>query len=311
VYLDVGPARNLGTLGVVGVECEDGAVILGVDPTWTDPTSSWCAKAERARQHIESLRQQVDEFRKSEPYTLTPELTDQPDRVAYVVRYHRDVPPSISTTVGDVLYNLRAALENLAFELARLSQGGTLTEEQERNSTFPICADPDDYDAFHRDRRRVGLFNDRARAALRAVQPFVNLEQAHQHGVAADKTHEDHIPWDPLYRLDKLWNVDKHRRLAVMALWPHFFYWVSDRPSNRRMLRGDGSLADGSVVFYMEGRDEGISDNVVHEFNLVLKDDPTFPLAPDYMQDVLDVLDQFRRQVADVVFGHVFTIMSR
>ncbi|WP_091516834.1 hypothetical protein [Amycolatopsis sacchari] len=277
---------------------------------WLDPTRSWCAKAERARVHIESLREQIDDFRRSNPYTLTPELTDYQDRVAYVLRYHRDVPPSISTTVGDVLHNLRGALENLAFELAQVSHGRALSDKQEASSKFPICESPSKFDRVLHS-RLAGLFNDRARAALRAVQPFALLEQAHHLGVAVDQTYEDHFHWDPLHRLDLLWNIDKHRRLAVMAWWPHFFYWVSDGSSNRRMLQGDGTLANGSVLFYMEGHDEGISDDVVHEFNLVLKDDPSFPLATDHTQDVLDTLDQFRRQVADFVFMNVATIMSR
>lgn len=277
---------------------------------WLDPAKSWCAKAERARFHIDSLRGQVDDFRRSSPYTLTPELTDERDRVAYILRHHHDVPTSISTTVGDVLHNLRGALENLAFELARLSHGGVLTDGQAARSKFPICVSPAKFDRVL-DGPLAGLFNDRSREALRAVQPFVRLEQAHQLDVAMDKTYEDHIHWDPLHRLDKLWNLDKHRRLAVMAWWPHFFYWVSDGSSNRRMLHGDGTLADGSVLFYMDGHDEGTSNDVVHEFNLVLKDDPSFPLVTDYTQDVLDTLDQFRRQVADFVFRNVATIMSR
>lgn len=74
---------------------------------------------------------------------------------------------------------------------------------------------------------------------------------------------------------------------------------------------GDGTLADGSMLFYMEGHDAGYSDDVVHEFNLVLKGDPSFRSPKDYTQDVLNTLDQFRRQVLDVVFHHVATIMSR
>jgi hypothetical protein len=277
---------------------------------WFDLAKSWCAKVERASVHIESLREQVDLFRRSEPYTLTPQPTEQPDRVAYVLRYHEVVPSSISTTVGDVLHNLRGALENLAFELALLSHGGTLTEEQAGRTTFPICASPMKFDRVL-DRRLAGLFNNRARQALRAVQPFVHLEQAHESDVATDQTFEDNLYWDPLHRLDKLWNVDKHRRLAVMAWWPHLFYWVSDGPSSRRMLHGDGTLAEGSVMFYVQGRDEGVSNDVVHEFNLVLKDDPSFPLASDYTQDVLESLNQFRSQVVNVVFPTVAAIMSR
>ena len=75
-----------------------------------------------------------------------------------------------------MLHNLRAALESLAFEVARRSQGGTLTTKQEKESTFPICESPNDFDGFLKSKGL--LYDHRARAALRSVQPFVNLEEA-------------------------------------------------------------------------------------------------------------------------------------
>jgi hypothetical protein len=104
-------------------------VFVSYDPTWMDQGSSWWAKANRAKEHIDSLRRQVDEYRASAPYSLTPEPTEKPDRLAYRLRFSKPVPVTISTTVGDVLHNLRAALESLAFEVARRSQGGTLTPQ--------------------------------------------------------------------------------------------------------------------------------------------------------------------------------------
>jgi hypothetical protein len=113
-------------------------VFVSYDQTWMDQDSSWWTKANRAKVHIDSLRRQVDGYRVSAPYSLTPELTAKPDRLAYRLRFSKPVP----VTVGDVLHNLRAALESLAFEVARRSQGGTLTAEQEKESTFPICEIP-------------------------------------------------------------------------------------------------------------------------------------------------------------------------
>jgi len=52
-----------------------------------------------------------------------------------------------------VLHNLRAALECLAFEVARRSQGGTLTAKQEKESTFPICESPEDFDASFKGKK--------------------------------------------------------------------------------------------------------------------------------------------------------------
>ena len=51
--------------------------------TWMDQESSWWAKANRAKEHIDSLRRQVDAYRASAPYSLTPEPTDKPGRLAY------------------------------------------------------------------------------------------------------------------------------------------------------------------------------------------------------------------------------------
>jgi hypothetical protein len=61
------------------------------------------------------------------------------------------------------------------------------------------------------------LYDSRARAAFRSVQPFVNLEEMQKLGVAQDRTFEEEFRWNELYRLDTLWNIDKHRRLAMMA----------------------------------------------------------------------------------------------
>jgi hypothetical protein len=161
---------------------------VSYDQTWWDQDSSWWAKANRAKEHIDSLRRQVDDFRASEPYSLKPEPTEKPGRLAYRLRFLKPVPVAISTTVGDVLHNLRAALENLAFEVARRSQGGMLTATQEWASTFPIRETPEALDGFFASQAKKGLLYDRrARAALRSVQPFVNREDMHKHGVALDK----------------------------------------------------------------------------------------------------------------------------
>lgn len=167
-----------------------------------------------------------------------------------------------------MLHNLCAALESLAFEVARRSQSGTLTAKQEKESTFPICKAPNDFDAFFKSKGR--LYDHRARAAFRSVQPFEYVEQAHRLGIALDRSLDETFRWSELHRLGALWNIDKHRRLTLMAWWPDLIYWGSNRPSNRRALPGDGTLANGSILLYIEGTDEGQGDELSHEFNLVV-----------------------------------------
>lgn len=119
------------------------------------------------------------------------EPTGKPGRVAYRLRMIvRPVPVAVSTTVRDVPHNMRAALESLAFELARRSHAAALTVAQERASTFPIRESPAAFDAFFTG-RKASLYDDRARAAFRAVLPFINIEQARQLGVGLERTYPE------------------------------------------------------------------------------------------------------------------------
>jgi hypothetical protein len=283
--------------------------VVTYDQTWSDQDSSWWAKANRAKEHIDSLRRLVDEFRASGPYSLTPEPTETPGRLAYRLRFSKLIPVRISTTIGDALHNLRAALENLAFEVARRSAGGALDPDLEDKTTFPIRKNPELFDAFFKGKREL-LYDSRAKAAFRSVQPFASLEEAHKCGVALEKSFEDEYRWSELHRLDTLWNIDKHRRLALMAWWPDIIYWGSNGLSNRRAFPGDGTLTDGSILLYIEGADEGQGDELSHKFNLALTDDPAFSRSDDgATYDVVDVLERWHQYIVGWVFPRVFTIM--
>jgi len=251
------------------------------ESSWLDRRSAWWAKADRAQDHLRSLGRQVEEFRASEPYTVVPEPTDTPGRTAYRLRLHKPMPVAISTTVGDVLHNLRSALDSLAYEIARRGRGRPMTAEQEEACAFPVCETPEKFDYFfneasksRRTRIRAHLYGGQARAAFRSVQPFRIREEAINLGVEVTDTYEEEYRWSVLSRLRCLSNLDKHRRLSVMVWWPELVYWPSNGPSGRRWLGGDGTFTDGSILGYMVGSDAGVGNKVFHEFNLVLADDP-------------------------------------
>ncbi|GAA2638286.1 hypothetical protein SMC26_22845 [Actinomadura fulvescens] len=226
-------------------------------PAWDDPGSAWWAKADRARIHLDELSCEIAAFRDSSPYSVTPELTDVTDRL----KFHQPFPVHFSTIVGDVVNNLRGALECLAFEVARQCHGGHLTAAQTRASSFPICKTPAAFEEFFT--KKPGLYDERARKAFWAVQPFF-IELAREYGVDVEVDYDERWAFAPLPRLNNVWNLDKHRRLALMAWWPHLLWWGSNGPTNRRMLPGDGTLADGSVLICIEGQDEGQGTEISH-----------------------------------------------
>jgi hypothetical protein len=183
------------------------------------------------------------------------------------------MPVEISTTIGDILHNLRSALDSLAYEIARRGLGRPMTPREERACVFPVTATPERFDQFfdqtsehERTRIRSALYGDRARAAFRAVQPFRIHEEAILLGVQVSETYEEEYRWSELYRLRQLSNLYKHRRLALMAWWPDLVYWMSNGSTKRRWLGGDGTFSDGSVLGYMVGEDVDVGDEVFHEF---------------------------------------------
>jgi hypothetical protein len=261
----------------------------------------------------------VAEFRASEPYTVVPRPTDTPGRTEYRLHIHKPMPVEISTTIGDILHNLRSALDSLAYELARRGLDRPMTAEEERACVFPVTKTPERFDQFfdkaskhERTRIRSALYGARARAAFRSVQPFRIHEEAILLGVQVSETYEQEYRWSELYRLTQLSNLDKHRRLTLVAWWPDLVYWMSNGPSKRRWLGGDGTFADGSVLGYMVGQDADVGEEVFHDFNLILADDPAHDASDPTSNtpDVVDMLNRWHQYITDWVFGRVFGAIS-
>jgi hypothetical protein len=225
------PTQNRKAVAVRGV-CHHAGMIF--DQSWLDRTAAWWVKADRAHSHLRSLDQLVAEFRASEPYTVVPRSTDTPGRTEYRLHIHKPMPVEISTTIGDILHNLRSALDSLAYEIALRGLDRPMTPKEERACVFPVTETPDRFDQFFDEastheptRIRSGLYGARARAALRSVQPFRIHEEAILLGVQVTDTYGEEYRWSELYRLTQLSNLDKHRRLTLMVWWPDLVYWMS------------------------------------------------------------------------------------
>jgi hypothetical protein len=88
---------------------------------------------------------------------------------------------------------------------------------------------------------------------------------------------------------------------------------MSNGPSKRRWLGGDGTFTDNSVLGYMVGQDADVGDEVFHDFNLVLADDPAHDASDptSNMPDVVEMLERWHQYITSWVFGRVFGTMSR
>jgi hypothetical protein len=174
------------------------------------------------------------------------------------------------------VHNLRSALDSVAYAMAVRHIGRSLNNDQERASAFPVCGTPQEFDGFFAE-PRDSMYGPDERAAFRTTQPFAIPEQA-GHPAAYAKVYH----WDELRRLNKLSNLDKHRRLAVLGWAPDIMFWPSGGQTNRRWFPGGvRRLIDGAILGYMTGSDPEVGDRVDFQFNLVIEDDPVVVVNDD------------------------------
>lgn len=268
---------------------------------WEDPDAPWNAKLRRAARHITEVAERCRDYEALSPWRVqsAPGLT--PNEVGYVLRVDVPVPSDLVAGVGDVIHNLRSSLDSLAFALAGRSLGRVMTEAEELSIAFPICVQDSEFDSFFTG-RRAGIFGDVERLAFRGVQPFhipSGACVAREEVFANARGHH-------LYRLRRLSNIDKHRRLPIVTWFPRDTYWVN--PGNLPELRYrqvlQGEYGDGDVIAYLSAPPEDAIPElaITHTMHLALADDPV------YRTELVATLWQWLGHIRDAVVPGVVRV---
>jgi hypothetical protein len=151
-----------------------------------------------AGDHLMTLEEAVKKFRAHSPPPVTfhwrENTVDQTTRTYHATARVNEEPPSgLALIVGDVLHNMRSALDHAVWRAADEEKRGKWT-------AFPIALKSREW---KKSRALEGVPSDLVRRA-RALQPFVEMP-------GDPKRH-------PLAILAKLSNIDKHRTLHTFAL---------------------------------------------------------------------------------------------
>jgi len=221
------------------------------------------AKLDRARVHATELKALVEEsLRNAGGFESRP--GDRPGELVFVATGVPRIDPAWSTVLGDVLTNLRAALDHLAWQLVVLSDG-----EPTKQTSFPI--------------RTPGPDGQAPRAlTLRGARPDMlaeleEIQPAGPHPLDGQPTENN-----GLFILNELVNIDKHRLLLLIAAqlslrgawWPV----IGDDPGPSLQV-ADGPLRTGSVAARFDFLDstppEGFDPHL--EYTVVLADAPGIP----------------------------------
>jgi hypothetical protein len=211
---------------------------------WNDPTTPWMAKLDWAGKHLTAFREQVSGY-ESRSYDVVQEVSGDRLTITLRLRLHEQIPLHFALIIGDVVHNLRSSLDTLAYEFARRHVGGDLPARLERQPAFPICSSTSDYDKFFAKRRTV--FGAREEKALRSVAPGSKYHSIEIEG-EPPWTFDDSAKQDQLWKLNHLWNIDKHRHLHLAVWWPDHTLWASGEAPSHDWRPGIPPFVDGSIV---------------------------------------------------------------
>ena len=179
-------------------------------------------KTARAKIHLDALRDSLDLFRKSEPIAVFRKDNRKSGR--YEIRFKiKDTPDELPLILGDLLYCLRSSLDQAVWCLAKL------TTPYPKGTQFPIL---DKLNSGSRKTFAAYTAGVPARAAriIESLQPYHGAEPS------------AHLLW----RLNRLCNIDKHRRIPVhgdeaifnMPRMPHNLARLVEFDHDQHMVSG-------------------------------------------------------------------------
>jgi len=152
------------------------------------------AKVDRARKHFEELSAALVAYRESKPGKIVPRRDPDTRRMTYVLESIESLPAGLASVVGDVLQNLRSALDHLAYQLVLVGTGKDASEDA---IYFPIANDAQRFAQLVKGGQVHGA-RPEAVAAIEAVQPYK-------------------VGNDLLTQLHRLNIIDKHRALLLVG----------------------------------------------------------------------------------------------
>ena len=126
-------------------------------------------KIARAQRHLAELETEIAAFLDTRPARFVSRIIKEPgEQRAEFHLFTQHPPEDLGAIIGDVVHNLRSALDLTACEMVRIAEGPSADVG---NVYFPFCRRADDLDAMirRRDFHRAG---DAAVALLRELKPY-------------------------------------------------------------------------------------------------------------------------------------------
>jgi hypothetical protein len=153
---------------------------------------TWQTKVARAQRHYAELEEALKVFFSTNPYKIATRRNNA-GRIVYYLSEVTDVPTDLTLIAGDVIQNLRSALDHLAYDLWAKESNGHGREDK---IYFPIDKDGPSYNR-NKAGRTQGI-SARSRGIIDSLRPYPGGN-------------------DNLWRIHALNNRDKHRLLVTVG----------------------------------------------------------------------------------------------
>jgi hypothetical protein len=170
------------------------------------------AKLLRANEHRLLLQGELEEFFSSESLGYRVSFDEHGQSFLVHAQLANDGSYRWATMVGDIVHNLRSALDHLVAQLVLLNDGSPSHQHQ-----FPICETAQNFEVEIERKRRLEGVSAEHQEFIRRVQPFSWAEE-----------HEWPANIQGLAQLRALSNLDKHQLLLPVRLLPKEFRFAID-----------------------------------------------------------------------------------
>lgn len=179
---------------------------------------------DRAAKHLKELEIEVSKWLNGDHHTIVTQPDPEPGY--YVVIASADPVPldPFGVIISDTLHGLRSGLDHVAYALAQKFTV-PLTHGIAKNSQFPIFGDRA---GFQAKRHYIRGINPAAQTIIESLQPYHRGNQFRS---------------DPLWKLNELSNIDKHR-----LLHPVIFHTAGARIVIAPGVKQNWRLGRGAIV---------------------------------------------------------------
>jgi hypothetical protein len=187
-------------------------------------------KLDRAKRHLDALDKRLELWNHLDPYHIFLEPDQQQPRYIVKLQVGATVPAEWGALIGDFAFNLRSALDQIAWAFAK-----RLIDDP-GNTQFPIfrtnpCSDKNLLGKWRSQTRYLGVAYD----FIEGLQPYHRGDEA-----------EAQFLW---VLHEKLCNTDKHR--TITSLGHQYRIKVGDLPDGKAVWLNGLRLNDFDVIGYV------------------------------------------------------------